>query len=726
MNSLTGKTLFILILLGLIITVGFIGLVNHRLAKVFDEQKFNYAQQIARSFNAVIQTLPTNHSLQPLIKNLSQESEIKLIAVLGNNPLQIVASTATEWINKSATRVHDSYLMQGLRETLETKLPYRVYRKDIQQYCFSFPIQLNRTDMAEDAILLVYLDALPTRQIIHDFSLKMGAWILGLISILIGFTYILLYYFLLRPLHSLHHLVDSRLAGKTEGYATKFANDEMGTFADKLNQCLRQTEQEFKQIRKIATIADIHHAIVITDTDGFIEWVNAGFTLLTEYTLDEVKGKKPGSFLRGPETDYRTATQMREAFQQQQAFDVEIINYSKTYRQYWVEIHAQPVFDEQGRLVSYFSIEIDITARKRTENTLQKNAIHLRHLIEKPADSLIVMDKQDSMHYVDTISDMILGQQAKSLINMIFSLPLKDENVLEHVSTPHPLIAEVRTVETNWEGETFHFASLRNITDKHNEIIKYENDVRYRAAIEATDTGLVIVDMNGVVLEANVEYLRLTGRKKMEDVIGNSVLDWTTIYDQERNTLALRICLDKGFLKNFDVDYLTPDGKVISIEVNAKVINVKGEIRILALCWEMIEYTHTRRPFYQTTDFLYSVINALPVFVFVKEVPSHHFVLWSALGEQLFQRSAIDLLGKADYEVFSERQQLDFFWQHDAEIVTYRKPFEFPEYFILETATGERYFHVMKLPMLDKQENPQFILGVLREITPEYREPSIE
>jgi PAS domain-containing protein len=232
--------------------------------------------------------------------------------------------------------------------------------------------------------------------------------------------------------------------------------------------------------------------------------------------------------------------------------------------------------------------------------------------------------------------------------------------------------------------------------------------------------------MNGVVLEANVEYLRLTGRKKMEDVIGNSVLDWTTIYDQERNTLALRICLDKGFLKNFDVDYLTPDGKVISIEVNAKVINVKGEIRILALCWEMIEYTHTRRPFYQTTDFLYSVINALPVFVFVKEVPSHHFVLWSALGEQLFQRSAIDLLGKADYEVFSERQQLDFFWQHDAEIVTYRKPFEFPEYFILETATGERYFHVMKLPMLDKQENPQFILGVLREITPEYREPSIE
>jgi PAS domain S-box-containing protein len=259
---------------------------------------------------------------------------------------------------------------------------------------------------------------------------------------------------------------------------------------------------------------------------------------------------------------------------------------------------------------------------------------------------------------------------------------------------------------------------LRDITDKHNEIIKYESDVRYRAAIEATDTGLVIVDMNGVVLEANVEYVRLTGRKNMEDVIGNNVLDWTTIYDQERNTLAIRTCLDKGFLKNFDVDYLTPDGRVIPIEVNAKIINVKGEIRILALCWEIMEYNHTRRPFCQTSEFLYSVINALPMFIFIKEVPSNHFVLWNAFGEQLLQLAATDLLGKTDYEVFSERQQVDFFWQHDAEIVTYRKPFEFPEPWSLETATGIRYFEVTKLPMLDKQEMPQFILGVLREITP--------
>jgi PAS domain S-box-containing protein len=356
-----------------------------------------------------------------------------------------------------------------------------------------------------------------------------------------------------------------------------------------------------------------------------------------------------------------------------------------------------------------------VTVRKRTENTLQKNAIHIHHLIEKPADSLIIMDKQGSMHYVDTISDMILGQQAKGLINLIFNLPPQDEETIEYFANHPTLVAEVRMVETDWEGETFYFASLRNITDKHNEIIKYEQDARYRAAIEATDTGLVIVDSNGVVLEANLEYARLTGRNNLEDVIGNNVLDWTTIYDKERNTLAIKMCLDRGFLKNFDVDYLTPDGKVTPIEVNAKVINVKGEIRILALCWEIME-SHTRRPFYQTSEFLYSIINALPIFIFVKALPSNHFVLWNPVGEALFQLTAIAVLGKADYEVFAERQQVDFFWQHDAEIVTYRKPFVFSEPLALETATGSRCFHVTKLPLSDKQGNPQFILGMLHEI----------
>lgn len=714
-DSLTEKTLWILVLWGLLVTVGFIWFMNHQLAKVFDRQKFNYAQHIARSFDVVLSTLPADSSLQPLVVKLSQESEIKLIALISDNPFRIIAATDTQWVDQNYISEH--YITQELKETLETKLPYRVYRKDTQEYCFSFPIRLNHADITE-AVLLVHLDAAPTRQAIHELSLQMGGWILGLISVFITFIYVLLYYFVLRPLQNLSDVVTTRLHTQQAEYAKKFSEDELGTFAERLNQLLQQMEQKLQEVSKIALIAHTHHSLIITDNSGCIEWVNEGFTQLTEYQLDEVLGKKPGAFLQGPETDLRTVNQIREAIQQHQPFDIEMINYSKTYRQYWVAIHAQPIFDDQGQLLYYFAIQIDITARKTTENMLQKNAIHFHHLIEQPANSLIVTDKHGSMHYVDKISDMILGKQAKNLINLLFNLPEKEDDTQEHFSGYEILIGEVRMAETNWQGEKFYFASLRDISDKPNEIVKYEHDPRYQTAIEAIGAGLIIIDTTGTVLEANIEYVRLTRRKHINYIIGNNLLDWVAIYDKERSLQMIQQCLEKGFAKNFDVDHLTPDGKVIPIEMNAKLINIQGKTRILALCWELADH-QLRRQFYPSHDFLYQIINSLPMFIFVKEVSSSHFVLWNHFGEHLFQLSASTLLGRADYELFSEQSQVDFFWRYDAEVLNYYKPFEFPQLWSLDTKMGTRQFRITKLPLLDKQDSPQFILGILQEVEPE-------
>ena len=55
--------------------------------------------------------------------------------------------------------------------------------------------------------------------------------------------------------------------------------------------------REFKLLSLVANETD--NAIVITDKDGLIQYVNQGFTKLTEYSLEEVRGKKPGHFLQG-------------------------------------------------------------------------------------------------------------------------------------------------------------------------------------------------------------------------------------------------------------------------------------------------------------------------------------------------------------------------------------------------------------------------------------------
>lgn len=72
-----------------------------------------------------------------------------------------------------------------------------------------------------------------------------------------------------------------------------------------------EAQQELNKLALVARKTD--NIVVITDVEGKVSWVNNAFTKLTGYTLDEVFGKTPGSFLQGPETDQETKRAMREA-----------------------------------------------------------------------------------------------------------------------------------------------------------------------------------------------------------------------------------------------------------------------------------------------------------------------------------------------------------------------------------------------------------------------------
>ncbi len=97
--------------------------------------------------------------------------------------------------------------------------------------------------------------------------------------------------------------------------------------------------------------------IVITDSVGYIEWINPEFERVTKFSMDEAKGKKPGSLLQGPHTDVKTVSIIRENLKKRIPFVVEIINYTKDGLPYWVELQINPVFDDNQNLVKFIAIE---------------------------------------------------------------------------------------------------------------------------------------------------------------------------------------------------------------------------------------------------------------------------------------------------------------------------------------------------------------------------------
>jgi PAS domain S-box-containing protein len=128
--------------------------------------------------------------------------------------------------------------------------------------------------------------------------------------------------------------------------------------------------------KKLSLIAkQTVNAVIITDAEERITWVNNAFTRITEYEPQEVIGRKPGSFLQGKETDALTVQYLRQKMRDKQPFNCEIINYSKSGRKYWVHVQGQPVKDEDGIYSRFFAIETDITEKVLMENELMEERL---------------------------------------------------------------------------------------------------------------------------------------------------------------------------------------------------------------------------------------------------------------------------------------------------------------------------------------------------------------
>ena len=139
-----------------------------------------------------------------------------------------------------------------------------------------------------------------------------------------------------------------------------------------------------------------------------------------------------------------------------------------------------------------------------------------------------------------------------------------------------------------------------------------ESEEKYRRLIETTGTGFVIVDDQGRVLDANPEYMRLTGRQKPEDVLAHSVLEWTAPHDHAHNAAEVVRCMEQGFVRNLEIDYLTPAGQIIPVEINATVLRTPNGLQILTLCRDITERKRVSEELLAEKHFSDDVINSLP------------------------------------------------------------------------------------------------------------------
>lgn len=146
-----------------------------------------------------------------------------------------------------------------------------------------------------------------------------------------------------------------------------------------LVQSLRRLKREaVAQRQDLEWLADIArrttNAVIVTDVQRRVIWVNDSFTRISGYTLDEMIGRVPGHVLMSPNTDTDTLDKMFERLSNGRAFQGELLNRAKDGRDYWVLIDMQPRRDEDGVLVGFMAVESDVTEQVKMQHALAEQA----------------------------------------------------------------------------------------------------------------------------------------------------------------------------------------------------------------------------------------------------------------------------------------------------------------------------------------------------------------
>ncbi len=130
-----------------------------------------------------------------------------------------------------------------------------------------------------------------------------------------------------------------------------------------------QAAEERQRVQS-AALAATASALVITDRDGRIEWVNPAYTRLTGYTVAEVLGQTPRVLKSGRHSPTFYTT-MWATILSGTTWRGELVNRRKDNSLYQEEQTITPVLDEHGLVTHFIAVKQDITERKQRERELE-------------------------------------------------------------------------------------------------------------------------------------------------------------------------------------------------------------------------------------------------------------------------------------------------------------------------------------------------------------------
>ena len=117
---------------------------------------------------------------------------------------------------------------------------------------------------------------------------------------------------------------------------------------------------------QVSALKSAANSVVITDTQGVIQWVNPAFTKMTGYGFDEVVGKNP-RFLKSGRQKSALYENLWKTILSGKVWNGEIVNKRKDGTFYNEEMTITPVMTSDGKIRNFIAVKQDVTEHKNAE-----------------------------------------------------------------------------------------------------------------------------------------------------------------------------------------------------------------------------------------------------------------------------------------------------------------------------------------------------------------------
>jgi PAS domain S-box-containing protein len=282
--------------------------------------------------------------------------------------------------------------------------------------------------------------------------------------------------------------------------------------------------------------------IVITDREGTIQWINAEFSRMTGYSLEEAVGQNT-RILKAGTHDQSFYADLWRTILSGSAWHGEMVNRRKDGSLYTAEQRITPVLNERREVTHFIGMKRDITARKRMEEELHASEQRYQSLIECLGEGIVSADRQRRLLIANPAAENIFGIPRGGAIG---------RDVNEFVDPADlPLLAREQVLVERGEKRTFELRVIRLDGERRT--------LQVTATPQYDSRGLIRSSL--AVIRDNTGEKRLLQRLKLLADTLDSVDECVSICDPDDRLLFV----NRAFLRTYGYEEFNLIGENISI-----------------------------------------------------------------------------------------------------------------------------------------------------------------